>query len=143
MINREFCFFMANGLTSVTLAYGVYRGLIASGLKIEIANGMAYLAGMVYGFFANKHLAFRDRGAGSTVKVARYALLHTGTLLVNLVTNSLVLSILRDLPFDLFIAFLAAISISTVLNFMGLKYWVFKRSAGTSLNIPTIRDIDS
>jgi putative flippase GtrA len=143
MIKREFGFFVVNGLISVTIAYVVYRGLVASGLVIEMANGIAYLAGMVYGFFANKRLAFRDGEKTSTAKVVRYILLHTGSLLVNVVTNSLMLGFLRHLPFDLFISFLAATAISTILNFIGLKYWVFKQSARSSVGILTTRIVES
>lgn len=128
MIRRELGFFLVNGLISVAIAYGVYNELVANGLTIEVANGIAYLAGMAYGFLANKHVAFRDKGAISTGKVMRYVLLHMGTLLVNVGSNSVALGILRGQPGALPVAFLVAISASTVLNFLGLKYWVFKQN---------------
>lgn len=139
MIRRELGFFVGNGIISVAIAYGVYRGLVASGLMIELANGIAYLAGMAYGFIANKRLTFRDEDAISTGKVARYALLHTGTLLVNVGVNSAMLGILRGLPGDLPAAFLAAIAVSTILNFLGLKCWVFKQSADASAGMNSTR----
>lgn len=130
MLKRELLLFVVNGLVSVTIAYCVYHRLVASGLPIELASGIAYLTGMVYGFFANKHFTFRDQGKESpTAKIGRYVLLHMGTLLVNVVVNSFMLGLLRGLSFDMLIAFALAIGISTVLNFIGMKYWVFKRSA--------------
>jgi putative flippase GtrA len=139
MIRRELGFFVVNGLISVAIAYGVYRGLIANGMMIEVANGIAYLAGMAYGFFANKHLAFRDGGAVSLGKVARYGLLHTGTLLVNVGINSAVLDILRGQPGYLPAAFFAAITVSTVLNFLGMKFWVFKHNTSLPGNMKNTR----
>ena len=133
MLKRELLLFVANGLVSVTIAYGVYHRLVALGLPIELASGTAYLAGMVYGFFANKHLTFRDQGKDSpTAKIGRYVVLHMGTLLVNVVVNSFMLGVLRGLSFGMFTAFVLAIGISTVVNFIGMKYWVFKWGGGMS-----------
>ena len=143
MIRRELGFFVLNGIISVAIAYSVYRGLVASGLLIEVANGIAYLAGMAYGFLANKRLAFRDRNVVSSSKVARYALLHMATLLVNVGVNSVMFDILHGLPSGLSSAFLVAIAASTVLNFLGLKYWVFKQSTDVSVDMNSTRVMTS
>jgi putative flippase GtrA len=128
MIRRELMYFMLNGLISVAIAYGVYRGLVINGFMIEVSNGIAYIAGMAYGFFANKRLTFRDGGKVSISLLAGYVLLHMGTLLVNIGVNSAMLGMLRGLTRDMPIAFLISIAASTVLNFLGMKYWVFKQS---------------
>ena len=130
MIRRELFFFMLNGLIAVAIAYGIYSKLIASGLSIEVSNIIAYLSGMTYGFLANKCLAFRDKVAMSSDKLIRYILLHICTLLINVGINSVLFGLLRGYLGDFPIAFLVAISASSLLNFLGLKYWVFKRSEG-------------
>lgn len=127
MIQKELKFFALNGVVSVVLAYGIYRGLVTGGLLIEVANGVAYFVGMLYGFFANKRLTFRNGYVSSAGEAMRYILLHTGTLLVNVSVNSIVLEYVESLPMGFLAAFLAAITVSTALNFMGLKYWVFKK----------------
>lgn len=132
MIRRELIFFVMNGLISVAIAFGVYRALVASGMLIEVANSIAYLAGMAYGFFANRRLTFRDRSALSAGKVLRYTHLHTFTLLVNMGANLTILGMISGLLGALSAAFLGAIAISTVLNFLGLKYWVFRHGAVNS-----------
>jgi putative flippase GtrA len=143
MIRRELAVFIGNGLVSVAIAYCVYRGLVHNGLMIEVANGIAYLAGMAYGFFANKRLAFRNRSEVSIRMLVHYASLHTGTLLVNVGVNSVALGMLRGVPGDLSIAFMVAIACSTVLNFLGLKYWVFERSANMSAGLKSTRAMKS
>jgi putative flippase GtrA len=135
MIRRELAAFIVNGLVSVAIAYGVYRGLVHNGLMIEVANVIAYLAGMAYGFFANKRLAFRNRGEVSIRMLVYYAVQHLVTLLVNLGVNSVAFGMLRGVPGDLSIAFMVAIACSTVLNFLGLKYWVFERRANMSAGL--------
>ncbi len=126
MIKREVAVFAANGLISVAIAYWVYRILVSGGLSIEFGNGLAYLSGMVYGFLANKKLAFRDASAVSSGMLTRYVLWHAFTLMVNVGVNSAVLAVIESWVFGLTISFLLAISITTVLNYLGLKYLVFK-----------------
>ena len=127
MIRREFGLFSLNGLIAVLIAYWIYKELVSAGVIVELANGLAYLSGMFYGFFANKRLTFRNRRNASVRQVSRYILLHGVTLAINIAVNSFMLSIYHNAPEGLLMSFLTAISISTVLNFIGLKYWVFKR----------------
>lgn len=126
---------MLNGIISVAIAYGVYRALVGIDLMIVIANSIAYLSGTTYGFIANKHLAFHDEGAVSVRKMVRYVLLHAATLLVNMGVNATMLAIQHDLSNSLSSAFLMAIAASTVLNFFGMKYWVFKQHSDLNASI--------
>ena len=73
MIKLEEVFFVANGLISIAIAYWAYQILVSGGLSIELSNGVAYLSGIVYGFLANKKLAFRDVSSLSRVINELYA----------------------------------------------------------------------
>jgi putative flippase GtrA len=125
MIKRELAFFLANGLISVAIAYLIYRLLISGGVSIELSNGVAYISGMAYGFLANKKFAFKDASVVSSAMLVRYVLWHTFTLTLNIGVNSVVLSIIDSWIFGLTISFLFAITITTALNYLGLKYLVF------------------
>jgi len=127
VIRRELAFFIVNGVLAVVITYVVYRGLVAAGLPVAPANGIGYASGMVYGFFANRAMAFRDRTSIRRGQVARYLLLHLGTLLANVAVNSAMLAALRGERADVQVAFVAAIGVSATLNFLGLKYLVFNR----------------
>lgn len=133
MIKREVAFFVANGLISVAIAYLVYRILISGGLPIFLSNGLAYLSGVVYGFLANKKLAFRDASALSFRMLSRYFLWHVFTLMLNVGVNSAVFAVIEYWMFGLTISFLLAISITSILNYLGLKYFVFKKA--TPVNV--------
>lgn len=128
MIRRELTFFIFNGLVSVAIAYGSYHALVSNGWRIEAANAIAYLSGMGFGFIANNRLTFRCREEVSIRVLMHYASLHLATLLVNVAVNSIAIDILRGLPAHMTTAFIVAITFSTVLNFLGLKYWVFKQN---------------
>lgn len=128
MIRRQLGIFILNGVLSVSIAYLIYWALVSRGiLSIDLANGLAYLAGMAYGFFANRRWAFQDRGLITGNKIARYIALHTFTLFVNVSVNSIVFNFIRGEHGGMLFAFLVAISITTILNFIGLKYWVFSQ----------------
>ena len=134
MMKREIGLFVINGLVSVVIAYCAYLALADYGMQLYLANGIAYVAGMAYGFFANKSLTFRDKEKISLSKVVSYCLLYAATLLINIATNILMLDVLKDFSIRIQLAFFVAISLSTVLNFLGLKYLVFsKRSEDISV----------
>ena len=143
MIKRQVSFFALNGLIMVAIAYTIYLGLVSGGHRIEIAAAVAYISGMAYGFFANKYLSFGHRGVASRVAILRYILLYAGTLVVNVIANSVMLDLVQGLTFGLFISFLTAIGISTVLNFAGLKYWVFPQSGEMALGVCSVKRMKS
>ena len=132
MIRREGCLFAVNGVMAVGISYGVYRYLAVAGLEPHVANALAYLAGMGYGFFANRTLAFRDDAPVSASKMLRYGLLHACTLALNVSLNSALLDVLRGARAHPLFAFLPAVAVSATLNFLGLKYWVFRNGGSPS-----------
>jgi putative flippase GtrA len=126
MIRRELGFFILNGSVSVILAYLIYRALISEGvLGINWANGFAYICGMTYGFFSNRKWAFQDGRLVTRKILILYVSLYAFTLFVNVFVNLIMLQLIHGMHGDIFLSFLAAISISTILNFLGLKYFVF------------------
>lgn len=135
MIQRQLGIFILNGLISVSFAYLIYWTLVEVGmLGINVANGLAYVSGMSYGFFANKKWTFHDRELIAGMKIFRYIYLHVFTLLVNVTVNSVVLGSIRGIYGDMLFAFLVAISVTAILNFLGLKYWVFNRNNNKATN---------
>lgn len=139
MISREIGFFILNGIVSVILAYIIYQALISGQiLGVHWANGTAYICGMVYGFFSNRKWAFRDRRLITRETIILFTSLYIFTLLVNVSVNAIMLKFLTGLHGDNLLSFITAISISTILNFVGLKYLVFTKNA-TSLTVKKIR----
>jgi putative flippase GtrA len=126
MIKRELAYFAINGSISVIIAYIVYIGLVRFGISMEWSNGIAYLAGMLYGFFGNKKLTFQDQGSANPVKVASYSALHMSTLFLNVHVNSIMLGHSQGVDNSITFSFLTAIAVSTIVNFIGLRYWVFR-----------------
>jgi putative flippase GtrA len=128
MIRREIGFFILNGIISVILAYIIYQTLVSGRvLGIHWASGTAYICGMAYGFFSNRRWAFQDRRLITRKTIILFATLYFFTLIVNVSVNAIMLELIAGLRGDILLPFITAISISTILNFIGLKYFVFNQ----------------
>ena len=127
MINREIRFFLINGIIAVLIAYLVYRALILIGLDINFSSMVSYFAGMFYGYFSNKQLTFKNFDNISITNITKYLVLHFCTLVIYVYLNSYLVLLLKEYSFNLLIAFSLTIGLTTILNFLGLRFWVFKK----------------
>lgn len=129
MIKREFGIFLIVGSLTVLVDFAVYRGLLWLDVtSIDLAKGVSFLAGTVFAYFANRFWTFGHQSiaAGS---VGRFAALYLSTLIANIAVNALALKVLIDVPSSLQWAFLLATGVSAILNFLGMKFFVFHSQA--------------
>ncbi|MDF3036205.1 MAG: hypothetical protein K0S28_1479 [Paucimonas sp.] len=125
MISRELRVFLVVGSLTVLVDFLVYRGLVWTEMRVDMAKGIGFLAGTVFAYFANKLWTF-NRTAHAAGSALRFALLYAATLGANVAVNSLVLSALSEIAAAMQIAFLFATGVSATLNFVGMKFFVFK-----------------
>lgn len=126
MIKRELAVFLMVGASTVLIDLCSYRALIWSGLAgVDLAKGIGFLAGMLFAYFANRAWTFGHKkpAAGSP---QRFVLLYALTLGANVLINALALAWLGPAALAVERAFLLATGVSAVLNFLGMKYFVFK-----------------
>lgn len=129
MIRRELAIFLIVGFLTVLLDFLSYRGLIWIGLLgTGSAKAVGFLVGTVFAYFANRAWTFRQtvHAPGSAW---RFVLLYTVTLAVNVSVNAAALTLLVGVGIALQAAFLLATGASTCLNFLGMKFFVFKSRA--------------
>ncbi len=122
MIKREFGIFLIVGSLTVLVDFSTYRSLVWLGIAgIDIAKAIGFLTGTVFAYFANRFWTFGHKlhAPGS---VWRFALLYGITLGTNVLINSLALKFFANV----IVAFLLATGISAMLNFLGMKLFVFK-----------------
>ncbi len=131
MIRRELMIFLVVGTLTVVLDFAVYRGLVNWGaVNVDGAKGLGFLAGTVFAYFANRHWTFGQKTA-LRQSAWRFALLYASTLAANVVLNAWVLAVLAKpvaqaaAPLAVQAAFLLATGVSAVLNFVGMKFFVF------------------
>jgi len=123
VINRQIRRFLVAGFSAVgTDALGYYV-LTHVGLHHNIAKPLSFIAGTLVAYLINKYYTF-EKTEKSATEVVRFGLLYIGTLLINTGVNALVYRLGGE-PAKL-LAFLCATGTSTILNFIGQKWWVFK-----------------
>lgn len=124
--------FLVVGCSAVATDFCVYFLCTRAGVATGIAKTGSFAAGAVVSFVFNRLFTFKARG-----KVHRHALafavLYLLTLGLNVAVNALALRI--GLPKGL--AWLAATGASTVANYVGMKFAVFKSGPRRTLGEST------
>ena len=126
MIKREIVIFLIVGSLTVLLDFITYRGLVSLHLlNVDLSKAIGFITGTVFAYFANRFWTFNHRShiAGSAW---RFIIVYTITLGTNVLINSVALTGLASVMAAVQIAFLLATGVSATLNFIGMKYFVFK-----------------
>lgn len=92
--------------------------------SVATAKAISYLAGVAVGFVLNKRWTFESRRQGLR-EPASYLALYATTLVVNVACNHWALEVLGSHARP--IAFLLATAASTVLNFLGMRWFAFRK----------------
>lgn len=116
--------FLAAGFSAVGTDFSIYY-LLFDWLGYSPAKTISFLSGTIVAYLINKYWTFGKKEK-SYREMAKFLGLYVFTLGANVSINLLALVFLiDDLPFRVFSAFLLATGISTILNFLGQKFWVF------------------
>jgi putative flippase GtrA len=129
MIKRELSVFLVVGALTVMLDFAAYRSLVWTAMVgIDLSKALGFLAGTLFAYYANKRWTFNHQ-AHTPGSVWRFALLYTITLGTNVLVNAACLAVLSPLSIATYAAFIIATALSAALNFLGMKFFVFKASA--------------
>lgn len=119
---KEILKFLVGGGSAVVTDALVYFLLQSSGTDLFWAKAVSFVCGSIVGFVINKLWTF-DAKKFSVIEILKYCLLYACTASINALVNSVVLNISSYY----ILAFLCATGVSTVLNFLGQKFFVFKK----------------
>ncbi|MBF7143484.1 MULTISPECIES: GtrA family protein [Pseudomonas] len=117
--------FLLIGSLTVVIDFLAYKGLLAvSMVPVGVAKTTGFIAGTIFSYCANKVWTF---GHANHVRgsVWRFAVLYIVTLLVNVNVNSFFLEEFAGMRLTIVAAFLVATGVTAVLNFLGMKFFVF------------------
>lgn len=129
MIKREFGVFLIVGSMTVMFDFATYRSLVWTGaVGIDFSKAIGFLVGTLFAYFANKIWTF-GRQTYAPGSLVRFMLLYTITLCINVLVNAGCLMLFSTLSIAIQTAFLIATAISAALNFLGMKFLVFKTSS--------------
>ena len=123
-VRRQLRRFIIVGLCAVGTDAIVYNLLLEAEIGIREAKAGGFIAGTIVAYWANKFYTFQTKKL-SAFEIMRFAMLYATSLFANNVTNSYTI---ETFGYDhKLVAFLFATGVSTVMNFLGQKFWVFKR----------------
>lgn len=119
-LKKELKRFLIAGFSAVGTDLVTYY-ILLNFLSHDVAKSISFLLGTIVAFLINKYWTF-EKYDKSYKEIVQFTILYTITLGANVVTNKFVLEQTDSVLF----AFLVATGVSTVLNFLGQKFWVFK-----------------
>jgi putative flippase GtrA len=126
MIRREIAIFLVVGSTTVLIDFGTYRNLAWVGLPIDLSKAFGFIGGTIFAYVANKTWTFNHlpHAPGS---LWRFISLYLLTLITNVLINAAALKGLAGFGFAVQASFLLATGTSATLNFLGMKFFVFRQ----------------
>jgi putative flippase GtrA len=122
--SKEIRFFLLIGILTVLIDYLVYflsRKLITNTSQ---AKAFGFISGTVFAFLANRNITFRNHN-NIWGHLYKFIILYSGTLFINVTINNNLLNWLTDFHYKVQLSFLIATAISAIINFVGMKHFVF------------------
>lgn len=126
MIKRELIIFLMIGASTVLFDFLTYSGLTEfQVMEVGMAKTTGFLVGTLFAYFANRFWTFGQKlyAPGS---IWRFLILYATTLCANVLMNAFALKLLASMALAFQLAFLLATGASACLNFLGMKFFVFK-----------------
>ena len=121
LLKKQIPKFLVAGFSGVFVDLSVYS-LLLRVLPVSPSKAISFVCGTCVSFVINKYWTYGLKD--QVIKhAAKFAVLYAVTLVINVGVNKFTLLLL---PHSLAIAFLAATCVTTVINFIGQKLWVFK-----------------
>ena len=118
--------FLVVGLTSTALNYIVAMVLFyLLNIWITLSTIIGYLAGLSLGFYLNKTWTFEDTSKNNFKLILKYFFVYGISLFFAVLTVNFTI-IIFNLPE--YIAVIMSIIVSTILNYLGLRNWVFSET---------------
>lgn len=127
MIKRELGTFLLVGGATVLIDFVTYRGLIGyQVMAVAMAKAVSFIVGTLFAYFANRVWTFGHRSPASG-SAWRFSVLYASTLGANILVNFIALTVMSNSVAAVQLAFFLATGASAALNFLGMKFFVFRQ----------------
>ena len=118
---KELGRFLVAGFSAVGTDLASYY-LLLQFISHSPAKTLSFALGTAVAYVFNKYFTF-EKPERNFQEMGKFVVLYTGTLCANVTVNKMVLIFAVN---SVFLGFLAATGVSTILNFFGQKFWVFR-----------------
>ena len=123
---RQLSSFVVIGVLCAVVDIGSYHVLLYLGLWVPVAKGIGFILGTTTAYLLNKRFTFSGADTGGKGRFAGFVALYGTTFAVNVGMNSLVLFLLPLMPYETLLAAVVAQGTATAINFVMLRYVIFK-----------------
>jgi putative flippase GtrA len=117
---KELLKFIVSGIIAVGTDLFFYYLLIET-MNPNNSKGISFIMGTVVAFILNKFWTF-EKVEKSFKEIMQFVILYGSTLFINVLINKIVL----DFTSTILISFIIATGVSSILNFIGQKFWIFR-----------------
>ena len=118
---KEILKFLVGG-GSAGVVDALFYAILKAYIDFSVAKAISYILGAFVGFIINKLWTFESKKF-KVAEIYKYIILYACSALVNTGVNKFVIWIIPSTVF----AFLCATGTSTVMNFLGQKFLVFRK----------------
>lgn len=118
---KEILKFLVGGGSAVVVD-ALFYAILKAYIDFSVAKAISYILGAFVGFIINKLWTFKSKKF-KVAEIYKYIILYACSALVNTGVNKFVIWIIPSTVF----AFLCATGTSTVMNFLGQKFLVFRK----------------
>lgn len=128
MVKKEISLFLIIGILTVLIDFILYQYLyLVVEFDINLAKGVSFFSGTMFAYTSNRIFTFgyKNHVVGT---LYRFIPLYTSTLIINVFANLGILHALNFLKYNEIIAFTSATLVSASINFIGMKFYVFKEN---------------
>ena len=122
ILSNQFLRFCFVGGLSTIINYSVFYLLLVSGIHYLISSAIGYLTGVLVGFTLNKKFTFRSESKQYSIEITKYLFVYTASLFLGLG----LLRLLVSFGLSALLANVCSIGLTTITNFLGSKFFVFK-----------------
>jgi putative flippase GtrA len=130
MVRAQAARFVLVGAFTALADYGAYRLLLALDIGISPAKAAGFVIGTTLSYLLNRAWTFG--AAGRAHAVGRFVAVYAVTLVVNVGVNAVAVAALTGVPGRITVAWLVAQAIASLLNFLGMRHFVFPAAAPVS-----------
>ena len=124
MLKEQFLKFILVGITSTVINYSIFYVFYSYFfLNYLFSAFFGYVAGVFVGYSLNVRWTFGVK-KDEERSLLKYLLIYLLTLILALI---LLYSLVAALNFKPLIAYIFVVVFATLTNFIGMKYWVFKK----------------
>ena len=117
--------FLIVGITTVLVDFVVYLLLLFFDFETGLAKALSFSIGAIFAYFANRGYTFQSKRKG-LLRFILFSALYILTLTINVGVNGSALSALGATQFFIIFSFLIATTLSAVINYIGMKYIIFR-----------------